>query len=459
MPPKKNAKCPCGSGRKYKSCCAKRRRGKRDRVERYSLEDREHALQHLHDFIIEHDDEEENQRAWSAFLPEAAVRDEIEEEGYELLDHLFDPWFALDRWWKQGATPVERLLEAESMPEGERRFLEQASQARFRLHEVLGRGSSTLRLRDLLTGLERDVGNISMAHDAKRGDLLAGRVVRRGRFGAPELEGLAITLPPRACRMVSTTFGRLWRSFDEQEDRDEREAMLRHMPKLFAEFMFNHGAAPGPELRTAEGHEVSITEQHFRVSELATLSAALDEHPELDPNHQDDLVGWSWLDPDSDDPDHGRLLGSLRVEGGELVLSTMSRERGERGRALIEEAAGEFVEHLRTEHQSAEQAMELAMDAMEAPAVPGAGEVPLEVAAPILQKHFDQHYRKWLDDAIPALDGVTPRQAVRISALRPRVLELLRQFDESSRYARERGEFAYDFGWMWRELGLADEWS
>jgi hypothetical protein len=458
MPPNKNAKCPCGSGRKYKQCCAKRRRGKRDRVERYSLEDRERALEHLHDFLLEHDDEDDNQRAWSMFLPEAAARDEIEDEGYELLDHLFDPWFAFDRSSKQGSTPVERFLDAEHLPNGQRLFMEQVSRARFSLHEVLGRGSSTLRLRDLLTGLERDVGNISMAHDARRGDLLAGRVLSRGRFGEPELEGLAITLPPRACTLVSSTLGRLWRSFDEHGDGKEQEAMLRHMPKLFAEFVFSDAGAPGPELRTVEGHEVSITEQYFHVSDLRALQLALDGLLELDPNHGDDYVGWSWLEPEPDDSGRGRLLGSLRLDGGELVLSTMSRERGERGRSLLETTVGPLVSHLRTEHQKAAQAIEGAMDAMAPPAGPGSGEVPLEVAAPILQEHFDRHYRRWLDDTIPALDGVTPRRAVRIAGLRPRVVELLRSFEASSSYARERGEFAYDFGWMWRELGLEDEW-
>jgi hypothetical protein len=455
MPPNKNTKCPCGSGRKYKQCCAKRRRGKRDRELLFTSTDKERAEDRLLDWLAENDDEEENERAWHMFLPEADV--ELDDDAHALIDKLFDAWFALDRAWKGGATPVERLLSEESMPPGERAYLQQARDARFSLWEALSGGGQTLKLRSLFTGEEVVIRHLSIARSARRGDLVASRVLARGSHGEPELQGEVFALSARARRVAEAAFGRLWRGFAEEGAQEELDALARHMPKLFLEFYFRSTAAHRPELRTAEGDSVSLTEQRFSVREPDAVRRRLDAHPELDPSHEDDFVGWSWLEPDPDDPDRGRLLGNLHMDAGELVLSTMSRERGERGRNLIEEAAGELVEHLRTEHQSTEQAMELAMDAMASPAAPGGGEVPLEVAAPILQKHFDKHYRQWLDDAIPALEGVTPRRAVRIPSLRPRVVELLRQFEASSSYAQERGEFAYDFGWMWCELGLERE--
>jgi hypothetical protein len=81
-------------------------------------------------------------------------------------------------------------------------------------------------------------------------------------------------------------------------------------------------------------------------------------------------------------------------------------------------------------------------------------EIPPEVEAELVHTYYDQHYRAWVDTPLPALGGQTPRGAARSKAGRPRVVGLLK--DMESRSARERlaGRPAYDFGWMWAELGL-----
>jgi hypothetical protein len=82
---------------------------------------------------------------------------------------------------------------------------------------------------------------------------------------------------------------------------------------------------------------------------------------------------------------------------------------------------------------------------------------PPEVRAAITREWKDAHYRKWLDEEIPALDNQTPRHAVTLSTLRPRVIDLLKELENSeARFAGE-GEIPYDFGWLWRELGVEEE--
>ena len=65
------------------------------------------------------------------------------------------------------------------------------------------------------------------------------------------------------------------------------------------------------------------------------------------------------------------------------------------------------------------------------------------------------YYRRWLDMALPALGGKTPRAAVETKAGRARVRELL---DELERMDARRPAHApaVDVGWLRRELGLEE---
>jgi hypothetical protein len=55
------------------------------------------------------------------------------------------------------------------------------------------------------------------------------------------------------------------------------------------------------------------------------------------------------------------------------------------------------------------------------------------------------------------LGGKSPRQAVRSKAGRQKVVEWLKYLENASqRRARDGTMPAYDFGWMWEKLGIAD---
>ncbi len=67
---------------------------------------------------------------------------------------------------------------------------------------------------------------------------------------------------------------------------------------------------------------------------------------------------------------------------------------------------------------------------------------------------MDRHYRRWLDEPIPALRGSTPRQAAASRALRPVLIDLLRELENRSERAGQRGGAAYDPAWIRAELGI-----
>ena len=67
---------------------------------------------------------------------------------------------------------------------------------------------------------------------------------------------------------------------------------------------------------------------------------------------------------------------------------------------------------------------------------------------------YEQHYRRWLDEPVPALGNRTPREAARLKTGRPKLVALLQEFENMAARQRLEGRPAYDFGWMWAELGL-----
>ena len=48
----------------------------------------------------------------------------------------------------------------------------------------------------------------------------------------------------------------------------------------------------------------------------------------------------------------------------------------------------------------------------------------------------------------------TPREAAGLKSARPRVISLLKAMENMAERDRREGRPAYDFGWMWAELGL-----
>ena len=69
----------------------------------------------------------------------------------------------------------------------------------------------------------------------------------------------------------------------------------------------------------------------------------------------------------------------------------------------------------------------------------------------------EQSTMRWLDESVPALGGLTPRQAVEDPTRREQVERLLAEFEDTSRFdALPEGftPMSYDVDLLRRELGL-----
>jgi hypothetical protein len=200
---------------------------------------------------------------------------------------------------------------------------------------------------------------------------------------------------------------------------------------------------------SAEGDPVVFSEAAYRVLDEPALLRALDSSGVLD--REDPPEGrYHWFEELSPGSESRRSLGTLRVEGGRLVLEANSKERLARGRALVESLAGAALAHQGDKFTG----LKTAMRKHKGSAPPPESKIPPEVQRQIIERYMAEHYRTWPDAPLPALDGQTPRQAAATPQGRSRVAELLKFIENGEDRKRRAGEPCFDVSVLKAELKI-----
>ena len=225
--------------------------------------------------------------------------------------------------------------------------------------------------------------------------------------------------------------------------------------------------APLPALHNTDDEPIVFCRVRFPVvgdeAQVATMLDGL----ECFERDEDDEQSWTWSVPGS--PLHrmalrrrgdeasesesvigNTSLGHAEMNAGTLTLFVNSRERAERGQDLLASCLGDLVGPPLISHQDPERAME--EEAGQSDVEP---EFPPEEAVQVIHTYLDDYYRRILDDPHPSVDGKTLRQAARTRKGRDKVIDWLKQLENTEhRRAAQQGHKPYDTSWMWRELGI-----
>ncbi|MBK1660260.1 hypothetical protein [Paracraurococcus ruber] len=221
-----------------------------------------------------------------------------------------------------------------------------------------------------------------------------------------------------------------------------------------------------PDLVNSEGDPLDFTTLHFpllagvKSEQIRTALAAV---PAL---QQENPGFWNWLDAPGVKPqtsarrgkaqtffstmeDGSLVLGTLALNGRRLFLEANSTARAERGRAMLKPALSGLVGPPLIERTDLEQ-----MLAAERPPPEPSGLSPNDERA-LIRQTLEDHYRNIIDQPIPSLGGKTPRAAAKSPKGREKVVAWLKTLENHSA-KRPAGDpiGEYDFGWMWRELGV-----
>ncbi len=445
--PGRNDPCPCGSGKKYKKCCLLATGAP---AGAWTPAERQSAQISLGRFGWRHEFDEDRavagERFWRGALGLLPADEwpEVREQG----EAFFQDWFTTDFRLQSGHTLIELFLEREGrrLRSGELRYLERARLTHLRPYEVLGvRLDEGLDLLDLWAKRRLQVQERLATRQVVQWDVLAARVML-GPAGEPVLDGLLHLYPARARDAIMRELRSLHREFRRRVPGDNVEFFKRFGWVYFL-WWIEHAVLPSRlQFRTAEGDALVFATAVFDVRDRTALDRALAGHPDLD--RQDD-GSYAWFEPGGSE-EFRRGLGTFVLGDDRVVLETMSEARAERGRAFLEALGGEAVRYRATSVESVERAME-----RRPPKAAGAAdEIPPEVEAELVRTYYYRHYRAWVDTPLPALRGQSPRAAARSKAARPRVVALLKEMESLSTRERLGGHPAYDFGWMWAELGL-----
>jgi len=408
------------------------------------------VIRALMDFSHESRSTEQLQEAMRLFFgTESPTADEDRMSG-------FVEWYLYDfRPGGSGSTTAEEYLKrrgAELTPR-RRALLEALCTGRFGLREVLrveeGMG---VELRDVFTGEQIFVNDVSSSKELVLWDCLLNRVFHFE--GRSEFPGNGVLVPRSLLERV------MQRVREGAEAAGQKpEDYIRATSHQWARVVADMQRESVRDLRVVnfEGDELEFSSATYQVLDEAKVAAALasakvfeETTSPKDPRGQ---RNFGWLETGIEGP--RRSYGHIEMHHGMLRLECNSRKRLSIGRQLVEKHAGQFLRHLTDQFKSLDEVKESALRSGARPKKPNHElELPRDVKEKILLQHKTKHYGTWPDDPLPALQGRTPREAVRSEVGRRAVEELLRDFENHEERARKQGEPAFDFGPLRKELGL-----
>jgi SEC-C motif len=438
----RNAPCPCGSGRKYKKCHLATDEAKgRDVQERPAVHEMdERVVDDMQRFAARR-----FRGIWQASF------DAFEDVEREI--QLASPW-SVYCTEVDGRTVVDWYLSEKGryLSPDQRGWLEAQQRSWLSIWEITdvdpGRG---LRVHDLLTGEDRRVDEVKGSRVLVKRDAVLGRVVDHD--GTSVFCGLyPVRLPPLdAAEIVRVVREKLRRKTAPPPERLRDEAIGRFMIRQWREAVSTMSlrANVPPKLTNLDGEKLRFTTDVF------TFSSARRADVERGVKKIDGVE-----EPDGDDPryvflrggrparagDGRTVLGTATLGGSKLAVETNSVERADALRSRVENACPGLLVHQRRDH-----ADPLAPRLVRPSAEPSEVEDP-PAAREAAQAFKRRHYQEWADQSVPALQGKTPREAIRTAQGREAVDALLKHFEHHEQ--RSPPDVRFDFNDMRRDLGL-----
>jgi hypothetical protein len=466
----RNERCPCGSGRKFKVCCAQ------GRVPPLSART-ELILPRLSLFA-----HRPSFRAHLLGIATSACDPDDPDLLSSMAEMVRDPLVIDIAIWEGGGAEAYLAQRGELLPADERQLIEELIEEGRRLWEVIAVDPGTdMTLRDTASGDHVTVTEHLGSLERESGELLVARVARLEDQN--QLVGTPMSIPLRlrdsALRLVDSApdadqlaiwYGQAI-AFPTVVNADQDPIVMCHaevttamaLPALhtvldpvlqrmdegeWCEYDSSdladgtdRGDIEGPPGR-ANAEEIDALNEAFDAIDEAFGSAG--PRPAIE-------VGDEEEDRDEDDEDwidQGILRGTVAFESDRIEVDANSVARMERLLATIATAVpdAEVVVDERTDlrHLLAQRGR------IDLPHTEG--EVPPAEAEAILDRIIRRKEAAWVEESIPALGGLTPRQALDDPTRREDLLALLRELDRSSPIGG--GGQSFDAGRLRSLLGL-----
>jgi len=384
---------------------------------------------------------------WLSEEPDEELKEVMDSEQVNLAYHS---WFVFDFDLGEGRTMFDLFFERESkkLSSGESNFLDGMRGSHLRLYEILEvKVDQGFDLRDFWDDRRVWVRERLATRELATWDVIAARL-GRGAGGEAVFETIPHVYPATAKDELLKGLRKAHRIFTSEFPERSIADFFKSMAPVFHQLWLERVVLrSAPKILTGDGEPFVFAKVIFDLVNRDTLQNVLAVHPDV-VDHGDG--SYAWLE---DAGAFQRSLGTIIVEDRRVMFETTSQRRAERGKEFLQCLLGDAVNFRVIAYEDVGQALK------RAPTRPRneMPEIPPEVQAEVLGRFYEEHYRKWLDEPVPALGDRTPRHAAKLKTVRPKLITLLKDFESHAERQRRAGEPAYDFGWMWKELGVTRE--
>ena len=162
------------------------------------------------------------------------------------------------------------------------------------------------------------------------------------------------------------------------------------------------------------------------------------------------------------DPESGQvgIVGNLKITDDSLILETLTRRTYEFAQKMLVKYFRDKI-MFRKERiiDLARQIAENDLDGIkrsERQPPPPQKEIPPEVEAELMKNFYRDRYTKFPDEEVPALNGLTPRQAAADPESRPLLLDLMKEHLNGIESMNRKNEFDINIDFVLRKLDLEE---
>ena len=450
MNPGRNDPCPCGSGKKYKKCCGLTARPEED--PNVAMATAAHdADARLTERMLRFAKIRMGAHGVSEVLGTYA-RDPDEEIGDAELQ-LAVPWAMYSVAAGDGVPLAQRFREDRDsrLPPEMRNVLDAHLRAWLGVWDVLRveRGIG-VEVTDLLSGESRFVYEISGSKTVNIRDVILGRVLDVGSvsiFGGIHPQ----PLEPREADVVVREIRRMnrVRTRPVAPERLRLPEIETALIDIWRDIVQQRLTRPAPQVSNTDGDPLLLTTDHFDLvgSDRATLLARLGtfagaQEPEVsDSDGEETIVTITKPGNAQMKSWDNTIIGRIVIKGSRMRVESNSTRRADTLRSALAEHLGPLVRYRIRDETAQEELMRQALK----PRQPGlARPVSTPEVIAVMKEFKERHMLEWLDQEIPALGGLTPREAAKSPRSMKDLELLLRDFENHEGRLPEDERFDID---------------
>lgn len=479
----RNEPCLCGSGKKYKKCCLAQSQAEKaiDFTYRRLREVESKIIDRLFQHAAKILGPAPFAQAWDEFH---CWKHSDEYDPENPMNQLFGPYFLFGWEIDSSDTECDMTLEGKTVAESfletyrarlsqmEVEILKAAIRPMFSFYEIkqVSPGES-ITLRNILDNAESQIIERTGSQQAQRGSIMYCALFEV--YGT--IQSLAMSpfqLPPIKMNQLVNLRKELQKKLNVkqlcQSDIREFEFELRNVFFDLLESTFN---PPMPELCNSDGDPLVPQTLHFEITDsdlafqaLKTISKGFISEDELrseakiknDKVHEVKIPWIRKKSKSSSLPGSNTVMGHLKISNKKLTVEVNSNKRAASIKRKILSKLKDQVQFKTKVIEDIEGNMRKEANRQS----PSSSAMPIEKIPPEafeqIKAMADEHWNKWLDDKIPALNNKTPRQAAKSKEGRELLEALLNSFENNSSHANvETGNlFQPDVKKIRSQLGL-----